>query len=133
MESASANFSTYFAVISMICVVSFLFDIEFMKFLQLLFVHYFVVMILPPQLSKVLLAFRYSTLYYLPTIYPVPDVVLKETVTGKIFDAVGDYAFLRNGGFALTPLAIILVIWIILKILSVPEINTRKNIRMWCK
>lgn len=51
--------------------------------MQLLFVHYFVVMILPPELAKVLLSFRYSTLNYLPTLYSVPAAVLRENVSGK--------------------------------------------------
>lgn len=101
--------------------------------MQLLFVHYFVIMILPPQLSKVLLAFRFSTLSYLPTMYPIPTAVLRQTVTGKLFDAIGDYSFLRNAGFALTPLAVIVGLWIVVKLLSIPEINRFKDFRIWCK
>lgn len=48
INTAPSNFSGYFSVLAMICAVSFLFDIEFMKFMQLLFVHYFVAMTLPP-------------------------------------------------------------------------------------
>ena len=48
LETAPAGFSTYMAILAAICVISFLFDIEFMKFLQLIFVHYFVAMTLPP-------------------------------------------------------------------------------------
>lgn len=113
--------------------ISFLFDIEFMKFMQLLFVHYFVIMILPPQLSKVLLAFRWSTLNYLPTMYSSPEAVLRGTITGKLFDAIGDYSFLRTAGFALTPLAVVIFLWIIIKLLSIPEINRFKEFRIWCK
>lgn len=104
-----------------------------MKFMQLIFVHYFVAMILPPELSKVLLAFRFSTLSYLPEMYSIPTAVLKNTVSGKLFDAIGDYSFLRNAGFALTPLAVIIFLWILLKILSTPEINRFKEFRIWCK
>lgn len=120
ISNASTGFSIYFSILAMLCVVSFLFDIEFMKFMQLIFVHYFVAMILPPQLSKVLLAFRYSTLYYLPRMFPVTDIILRENAAGKIYDSVGDYSFLRNAGFAFTPLAVIFVIWLVFKILSVP-------------
>ena len=133
LSTAPQGFSIYFAILAAVCVISFLFDIEFMKFLQILYIHYYVVMTLPPQLSKVLLALKWSTLNYLPNIYPVPAVVLRNTVTGKVYDAVGDLSFLRTAGFMFTPLAVILVFWIVLKILSVPEINTRKNVRMWCK
>ena len=104
-----------------------------MKFLQLLYIHYFVGMILPPELSKVLVGLRWSTLDYLPELYPVPEVVYRETTPGKIFDVLGDFSFLRNAGFALTPLAVIVLAWIILKILSVPEVNRFKNARIWCK
>ena len=86
-----------------------------MKFMQLIFVHYFVAMILPPELSS------------------IPTAVLKNTVSGKLFDAIGDYSFLRNAGFALTPLAVIIFLWILLKILSTPEINRFKEFRIWCK
>jgi hypothetical protein len=58
---------------------------------------------------------------------------LRVTVSGKIYDAIGDYSFLRNSGFVLTPLAVILFMWILIKILSIPEINKFKGIRMWCK
>lgn len=101
--------------------------------MQLLFVHYFVIMILPPQLSKVLLAFRWSTLNYLPTMYSSPEAVLRGTITGKLFDAIGDYSFLRTAGFALTPLAVVIFLWIIIKLLSIPEINRFKEFRIWCK
>ena len=97
-----------------------------MKFLQILYLHYFVVMTLPPLLSKSLLSLRYSTLSYLPTMYSVPNAVLRDSFTGKVFDAIGDLSFLRNAGFAFTPLAVIILIWIVLKILSVPEINRKK-------
>lgn len=120
------------AFLAAICVISFLFDIELMKFLQLLFIHYFVVMTLPPELSKVLIALRWSTLNYLPTVYEVPDAVLRDNVPGKIFDVCGDYSFLRNAGFAFTPLIIILVMWLLIKLLSIPEINRFKNFRLWC-
>ena len=100
--------------------------------MQLLFIHYFVAMTLPPELSKVLIAFRYSTLYYLPTMYDVPTAVLKDTVPGKVYDVIGDYSFLRTAGFAFTPLAVIIFVWIIMKILTVPEINRFKNFRIWC-
>ena len=93
-------------ILAAVCVISFLFDIEFMKFMQILYIHYFVAMTLPPQLSKVLLAFKFSTLNYLPTMYSVPSAVLRDTVTGKVYDAIGDLSFLRNAGFAFTPLAV---------------------------
>ena len=57
-------------------------------------------MILPPQLSKSLLSLRYSILYYLPCIYTVPDAVLRDTFTGKVYDGIGDLSFLRTAGFA---------------------------------
>lgn len=83
-------------------------------------------MILPPQLSKSLLSLRYSILYYLPCIYTVPDAVLRDTFTGKVYDGIGDLSFLRTAGFALTPLVVIMSVWIILKILSISEINRKK-------
>ena len=44
----------------------------------------------------------------------------------NVYDAVGDYNFLRNAGFALTPLAILLLVWGLVKLLTVPEINRFK-------
>jgi hypothetical protein len=58
--------------------------------------------------------------------YSVPKAVLRATVSGKEYDAIGDLSFLRNGGFALTVIVVMLIIWIFLKILSVPEINRFK-------
>jgi hypothetical protein len=58
--------------------------------------------------------------------YSVPKAVLRGTVSGKEYDAIGDLSFLRNGGFALTVIVVMLIIWILLKILSVPEINRFK-------
>lgn len=40
-----------------------------MKFLQLIYAHYFVMMNLPPIFIKAFQALRYSTLYYLPTLF----------------------------------------------------------------
>lgn len=48
-----------------------------MKFLQLIYVHYFIAMSLPPEFAKVLMALRYSMLHYLPTLYTVPEARLK--------------------------------------------------------
>ena len=104
-----------------------------MKFLQIIYLHYFVAMTLPPELSKVLIALQWSTLNYLPTLYSVPDKVLRDTVPGKLYDVIGDYSFLRTGGFALTPLVVIIVLWLLIKLLSVPEINRWKVFRIWCK
>jgi hypothetical protein len=113
-------------------VISFLYDLELMKFLQLIYIHYFVVMTLPPVFAKVFAGLRYSTLYYLPRIFNVPDAVLMPSVPDTVYNAVGDYNFLRNAGFAFTPLLIILIVWTVLKILSVPEINRFKSSRIWC-
>lgn len=33
----------------------------------------------------------------------------------------------------MTPLAVIVFVWILMKILSVPEINRFKSLRVWCK
>jgi len=103
-----------------------------MKFLQLIYIHYFVVMTLPPVFAKVFAGLRYSTLYYLPRMFSVADAVLMPSVPDTIYNSVGDYNFLRNAGFAFTPLLIIVVIWGVLKLLSVPEINRFKYARIWC-
>lgn len=69
----------------------------------------------------------------MPNLYPIPEAILRSNVPGKIYDAVGDYSFLRNDGFALTLLLVVLLIWLLFKIMSVPEVNTNKNLRMWFK
>ena len=132
-SESAIDYSPYFKVMAMISIISFLFDLEFLKYLQLLFIHYFVAMILPPQLSNVLAGLQFSTLHYLPTLYPIPEAVLKETVPGKIYDVCGDFSFLRTGGFVLTPLLALFLLTVILKILTVPEINRFKRFRVWCK
>jgi hypothetical protein len=104
-----------------------------MRFLQLLYIHYFVVVSLPPELFQVFAALRYSTMYYLPTLYPMQAVVLLPEVPAIVSQAVGDYNFLRNAGFAFTPLLVVLVVWGLLKLLSVPEVNRFKTVRVWCK
>jgi hypothetical protein len=74
---------------------------------------------LPPEFIKVFTGLRYSTLYYLPRVFSVDNPILRPKVPSSIYNTVGDYNFLRNAGFALTPLIIILIVWGILKLLSV--------------
>ena len=133
VSQAPSSFSTYFIFLSFICIVSFLFDLELMRFLQLLYTHYFVIMALPPHLFKVFEALRYSTFFYLPTMFKPDPAVLHPDVPDTVYNMVGDYNFLRNAGFAFTPLVIILGIWGIIKLLSVPEINRFKYARVWCR
>ena len=52
--------------------------------------------------------------------YSIPEAVLKDNVPGKIFDLCGDYSFMRTGGFVFTPLAALILLTIIIKILSIP-------------
>jgi hypothetical protein len=77
-------------------------------------------MILPPALTKVLMKLQYSTLNYIPAIYPVPEAVLRVSVSGKLFDLIGDYSFLRNAGASITLFFILLILYLILKVLSIP-------------
>ena len=104
-----------------------------MRFLQLLYVHYFLVISYPPELFKIFSAMRYSTMYYLPRLFGVDKAVLLPEVPDTVYNAVGDYNFLRNAGFAFTPLLAVLILWGLLKLLSVPEINRFKNARVWCR
>ncbi len=104
-----------------------------MKFLQIVYVHYFIAINLPPEFTKVFMGLKYSTLSYLPRLFPVDDAVLRPAVPSSIYNFVGDYNFLRNAGFAFTPLLVILIIWGLLKLLSVPEINHFKNLRVYCQ
>lgn len=118
--SGSPNdFPLYFTFLGIICVISLIFDIELMKFLQLLFIHYFVTFSLPPVFLKVFIGLRYSTLFYLPTFYFVDAPVIRPAVPSSVYNTVGDYNFLRNAGFSFTPLAVLLAIMAILKLLSV--------------
>jgi hypothetical protein len=48
IDSAPSAIPTYFTFLAIICVVSFLFDLELMRFLQLVYVHYFLVISYPP-------------------------------------------------------------------------------------
>lgn len=91
-----------------------------MKFLQLIYVHYFVVMTLPPELTKILVSLRISTIDFIPAIYTIPEKVLKMTVDGKIYDLIGDYSFLRTAASSITIFIVILLVFLILKALSLP-------------
>lgn len=90
-----------------------------MRFLQIIYVHFFVLMSLPPKLSNVFEGLRYSTLHYLPRLFFIEDAVLRPKVPSYIYNSVGDYNFLRNAGFAFTPLLVVLSIWGGLKLLSI--------------
>ena len=138
MYSRSVNqvpdtFSSYFKFLAIVAVFSFIFDTELLKFLQLIYMHYFVVMNLPPEFTKVLMSLRYSTVDYLPSIYPVPEAVLKLNVSGKVYDLLGDYSFLRNASSSITILVVLILIFLVLKALSLPEINKIKSVRLWVK
>ncbi len=114
------DFPLYFTFLSIICIITFIFDIELMRFLQIIYVHYFIVLNLPPLMVKSFAGLRYSTLYYLPSFFKVASPVLRPNIPSYIYDSVGDYNFLRNAGFAFTPLTVILFVWALLKLLSVP-------------
>jgi len=66
-------------------------------------------------------------------LFSVSKAVLRPKVPDTIYNAVGDYSFLRNAGFAMTPLLVVLSIWALLKILSIPELNRFKTLRLWCR
>jgi hypothetical protein len=104
-----------------------------MKFLQIIYLHYFISVSLPPQMTKLFMGIKYSTLHYLPRVFSVNSPVLRPTIPSSIYNSIGDYNFLRNAGFAFTPLLIILIIWGILKLLSVPELNHFKKVRVFCQ
>jgi hypothetical protein len=95
--------------------------------------HYFVIISLPPELTKILIQLQYSTLNYIPAVYSVSPAVLKFNVNGKIYDLLGDYSFLRNAASSITVLVVLLFVFLILKALSLPEINKSKSIRLWVK
>ena len=48
MDAVPSALPTYFTFLAIICVVSFVFDLELMRFLQLVYVHYFLVISYPP-------------------------------------------------------------------------------------
>lgn len=100
--------------------------------MQLLYIHYFIVISLPPELFQIFAGMRYSTMHYLPRLYSVTAAVLLPEVPSNVYNAVGDYKFLRNAGFAMTPMLILLLVWGGLKLLSMPEINRFKYVRLWC-
>jgi hypothetical protein len=104
-----------------------------MKFLQIVYVHYFIAANLPPEFTKVFMGIKFSTLNYLPRLFSVQEAVLRPSVPSSVYSIVGDYNFLRNAGFAFTPLLIILIVWGLLKLLSVPEINNFKTVRVYCQ
>jgi len=90
-------------------------------------------MALPPELTKILIGLKYSTLDYIPSLYTAPEVSLRSNVPGKLYDLVGDFSFLRNAASTITLTVIIVTIFLILKLLSLPEINRFKNSRVWIR
>lgn len=114
------DFATYFKVLAVLAIVGFIFDTEMLKFLQLVYIHYFVVMTLPPELTTIFTELRYGTVDYVPSLYPIQEAVLKTTVTGKVYDAIGDYAFLRTASSSITVLVVMILVFLILKALSLP-------------
>lgn len=104
-----------------------------MKFLQLIYLHYFVSMVIPPALNNVLMNLKYSTVSYIPALYPVPDAVLKFNVPNKLYDVIGDYSFLRTAASSLTLFVVLILIYLVIKALSLPEINRSKDFRLQMK
>ena len=133
LSQAPNELPLYFTFLAIICVISFIFDIELMKFLQIIYVHYFLTLNLPPEFTKVFIGIKYSTLSYLPRVFSVQDAVLRPTVPSSVYSIIGDYNFLRNAGFAFTSLLLILIVWGLLKLLSIPEINHFKTVRIYCR
>ena len=84
-----------------------------------------------PLLTKSFMGLRYSTLNYLPQFFNPSNPVLRSTIPSAIFNSIGDYNFLRNAGFCFPPLVAILIIWGIVKLLTIEELNRWKNIRLW--
>jgi hypothetical protein len=90
-------------------------------------------MIVPPSLNNALEALQYSTINYFPAIYEVPEAVLKFTVPGKMYDLLGDFSFLRTAASSVTLFFLLICTYLILKALSLPEINRFKQIRLRVK
>ncbi len=132
-DNVRKEFATYFKALAILAIIGFIFDTEMLKFLQLVYVHYFVTMTLPPELTKLFTELSYSTVDYVPSLYPIQDAVLKTTVTGKVYDLIGDYAFLRTAASSITVLVVMILVFLILKALSLPEINKSKAARLWVK
>lgn len=126
------NFALF---ISAVCWLTFLFDTEMMSIIQLLYLHYFIASTFPLTFSSILSAMKLSTLGWLPNILgpAVPEFVRYDYIPSKIIDLLSDYLFIRNGGYFFTVLAVLLLVVAIIKIMSVPEINRFKAVRMWCQ
>jgi len=71
IQTAPNKFPLYFTFLAIICVISFIFDVELMKFLQIMYIHYFVLINFPPIFTKTFMGIRYSTLYYIPRFFNV--------------------------------------------------------------
>jgi hypothetical protein len=54
-------------------------------------------------------------------------------VPGKIYDLIGDFSFLRNAASTITLVVIIVGSFLVLKLLSLPEINKFKKSRVWIR
>ena len=99
----------------------------------MIYIHYFVVINLPPQITKLLMELKYSPVDYIPSIYPIQASVLKTAVSGKVYDLLGDYSFLRTAASSITVIVVMILVFFILKALSLPEINKFKTSRLWVK
>lgn len=103
--------------------------------MQLLYLHYFISSTFPQTFSEILIGMKIATLSWLPNILTgvVPELARSSTIPPKIIDVLGDYLFSRNGGYFYIVLALVVVTFAVLKILSIPEINRNKASRMWCQ
>ncbi len=52
---------------------------------------------------------------------------------GKIYDLIGDFSFLRNAASTITLVVIIVGSFLVLKLLSLPEVNKFKKSRVWIR
>ena len=90
-------------------------------------------MVIPPALNNVLMSLKHSSLTYIPAIYPIPSAVLKFNVPSKLYDVIGDYSFLRTAASSITLFVVLILIYLIIKALSLPEINKSKDFRLKMK
>jgi hypothetical protein len=78
---------------------------------------------------------KLATLSWLPNIFGglVPEAIRQDYIPSKIIDLLKDYLFVRTGGYFFTIFFVVLFVFAVLKILSIPEVNRFKSVRMWCQ
>jgi hypothetical protein len=103
--------------------------------LQLLFMTYYTNLVFPPTLGNVLQKLQPVTLGFLPNPFSrvIPEAVARENIPANIKVANEDFLFLRVCGYVYFCALFIGLSMVLVKMLTLPEINRLKPLRNWLR